>query len=454
MSIFHNIYEGTDKPSLFAYFALRQVCQRFRRLTQDEAFDSHLFSDKGCCELCVGSSGVWAGRSPTLTNLDLPLTREKHCFGYKAKERGICLQGLEHLVRKGKTCYTCQKGFDARKRKGLSLKCKFAPRHYLDWSYCISCLVLHPLVCFSDGKKFACLAKTGYIRLCEHKVIDWYFVQQFVNGRDSPSNQSRKFEIMRCEDPSHYSPCSNGLGGPKAEMITYATATGGGLLLLTFTGNSDPDLAPDQSICDVSYGMNYQIGTMNLPMRVIEEAVRSVREKGGKHFAPERISGVLPELSAFNLEDVSTDSPSEDGRVKVIHPKDANPRISRSSPLHDNLTQGSVRITAGPCTQSGSKANHSCIAVRYQRSIRVGWPQISGKLLDENLPSHDWFHAISRESYTYRGSPGVAETCHDKDCQNSYAISSSRLHSAPSEVELSRRQIVTASDMRINSIYP
>ncbi|RKL32579.1 hypothetical protein BFJ72_g10522 [Fusarium proliferatum] len=302
MSIFHNIYEGTDKPSLFAYFALRQVCQRFRRLTQDEAFDSHLFSDKGCCELCVGSSGVWAGRSPTLTNLDLPLTREKHCFGYKAKERGICLQGLEHLVRKGKTCYTCQKGFDARKRKGLSLKCKFAPRHYLNWSYCISCLALHPLVCFSDGKKFACLAKTGYIRLCEHKVIDWYFVQQFVNGRDSPSNQSRKFEIMRCEDPSHYSPCSNGLGGPKAEIITYATATGGGLLLLTFTGNSDPDLAPDQSICDVSYGMIYQTGTMNLPMRVIEEAVRSVREKGGKHFAPERISGVLPELNAFNLK--------------------------------------------------------------------------------------------------------------------------------------------------------
>ncbi|QGI68581.1 hypothetical protein CEK26_012540 [Fusarium fujikuroi] len=206
MLIIHNVYEGADKSSLFAFFSLRQVSQQFRRLTQDKAFDSHLFSDKDCCEQCVSSSGVWAGRSASLTNIDLPLTREKHCFGYKAKERGVWLKGLEDLVRKGKTCST------------------------------------------------------------------------------------------------------NGLGGPKAEMITYAT--GGGLLLLTFTGNSDPDLALDQSICDISYGMNYETGTMTLPMRLIEEAIRSVREKGGKYLAPERISGVLPELSGLNLEDVNTDSSS------------------------------------------------------------------------------------------------------------------------------------------------
>ncbi|SCO25367.1 uncharacterized protein FFC1_15473 [Fusarium fujikuroi] len=171
----------------------------------------------------------------------------------------------------------------------------------------MSCLAFHPRVCFSAAK-FECLAKTGYIRLCEHKVIDWHFVQQFVNGLNSSPNKSQKSEIMRCEDLSHYSSCSNGLGGPKAEMITYAT--GGGLLLLTFTGNSDPDLALDQSICDISYGMNYETGTMTLPMRLIEEAIRSVREKGGKYLAPERISGVLPELSGLNLEDVNTDSSS------------------------------------------------------------------------------------------------------------------------------------------------
>lgn len=446
MLIIHNIYEGADKSSLFAFFSLRQVSQRFRRLTQDKAFDSHLFSDKDCCEQCVSSSGLWAGRSATLTNIDLPLTREKHCFGYKAKKRGVWLKGLGDLARKGKTCSTCQEGFDARKRTGASLKCKFAPQHHLDWDFCTSCLVFHPRVCFSAGK-FECLAKTGYIRLCEHKVIDWYFVQQFVNGPNSSPNKSQKFEIMRCEDPSHYSSCSNGLGGPKAEMITYAT--GGGLLLLTFTGNSYPDLAPDQSIGEISYGMNYKTGTMTLPMRVIQEAIRSVREKGGKHFAPERISGVLPELSGLDLEDVNTDSSSEDQPVKVIHPKGAKPRITHSSLLHDNPTQDSVRITAEPCTHLGSKANHSCITVRYQRSIRVGWPQISGRLQHENLPSHDWFHAISRESYTYRASSsGVAETCHDKDCRNYYAISSSRLHSTASEVELSRQitpGIMTAS---------
>ncbi|KAF4444306.1 hypothetical protein FACUT_749 [Fusarium acutatum] len=437
MPIIHDIYRGTDKASLFAFFALRQVSQRFRRLTKDESFDSHLFSDKDCCDQCLSSSRIWARRQSTpatLTNIDPPLTREKHCFGYKAKKRGICLKGLNDLVRRGKTCSTCQRGLDVRKRKGASLKCKFAPQHSCDWRFCTECAAFHPSSCFSAGED-RCLARTGYIRLCEHKVISWDYVQYFVNGPRSSSKKSQKIEIMSCEDPSHYSPCSNEAGGPKAEMIIYGT--GGGLLLLTFTGNSDADLTPDQWIGDIPYGMNYGTGTMTLPMRVMYEAIRSVREKGGKHFAQERISGVPPELSGLNLEDISTDASSHDNPVQVIHPKGAK-LLTHSSLLHDNATRESVRITAEPCSHLGSSANHSCITIRYQRSIRVGWAQMSGRLQDLDLPSHDWFHAISRESYAYSGTSGVAETCNDKACRNYYAIASSRSHFAVSEVELSR----------------
>ncbi|KAG5744820.1 hypothetical protein H9Q70_012480 [Fusarium xylarioides] len=316
MSIIHNIYKGTDNPSLFAFFALRQVSQRFRWLTQDKAFDSHLFSDKDCCEQCLSSSGTWARRESapaTITNIDLPLVKEKHCFGYKAKKRGICLQGLNDFVRKGRTCSTCQKWLDIRKTDGSSQKCKFAHRHS-DWKKCEGCGVSHPSSCFSAGES-RCIARSGYIRLCEHKTLDFSYVQSFIAAPQPSTWRGQKVKIMSCEDPSHYSSCSNELDGPKAEIITYAM--GGGLLFLTFTGNSDPDLAPDQGIGDIVYGMNHGTRTMTLPMWDIYDAIRSVREKGGKHFAPQVGSGVLPELSALNLEDISTDASSQDNPVKL-----------------------------------------------------------------------------------------------------------------------------------------
>ncbi|PNP84996.1 hypothetical protein FNYG_01693 [Fusarium nygamai] len=138
---------------------------------------------------------------------------------------------------------------------------------------------------------------------------------------------------MSCQDPSHYSPCSNEGGGPKAEMIMDATERR--LLLLTFTGNSDADLSPDRGIDEVLYGMNHGTGTMTLPTSVFYEAIQSVREKGGKHFAPERISRVPPELSGLNLEGISTNASSQEDPVKVIHPTGAK-LPTRSSLRHNN----------------------------------------------------------------------------------------------------------------------
>jgi hypothetical protein len=108
-----------------------------------------------------------------------------------------------------------------------------------------------------------------------------------------------------------------------------------------------------------------------------------------------------------------------------------------STCCHDNPSQGSVSIVAEPCSHPGSTKAHSCITVRYQRTIRVGRAQMAGRIQELNLPSHDWFHAISRESYTYSGTSCFAETCNDNDCQNYYAIASSRSHFETAEVELS-----------------
>ncbi|KAH7150849.1 hypothetical protein DER46DRAFT_578860 [Fusarium sp. MPI-SDFR-AT-0072] len=198
---------------------------------------------------------------------------------------------------------------DARKGNGVSLKCKFEPRHRIDWKFCVACKAFHPSLCFSAGRN-VCIARTGYIRLCEHKVIRWDDVKYFVDGPASAYNKSHKINITTCENPSHYNPCSYRLG------------------------NSGSNLTPTKKVDGIRYGMDYKTETMTLPMNVTQQAIQSVREKSGKYFAPERMSGSLLELSAILLEDAPTDASSRDNQVKVIRPKPLN----LSSRLHENVT--------------------------------------------------------------------------------------------------------------------
>ncbi|KAF5984624.1 hypothetical protein FCOIX_2513 [Fusarium coicis] len=70
------LYKGSDKRSLFAFFVLHQVSQRFRGLMRDNMFLSHVFSDSGCCEWCSGGfSGKWTRIKPSPYSL--------HCFEEK-----------------------------------------------------------------------------------------------------------------------------------------------------------------------------------------------------------------------------------------------------------------------------------------------------------------------------------------------------------------------------------
>ncbi|KAF5633813.1 uncharacterized protein FTJAE_6964 [Fusarium tjaetaba] len=70
------LYEGSDKRSLFAFFVLRQVSQKFRGLMRDNMFLSHVFSDSGCCEWCSGGfRGKWTRIKPSTYSL--------HCFEEK-----------------------------------------------------------------------------------------------------------------------------------------------------------------------------------------------------------------------------------------------------------------------------------------------------------------------------------------------------------------------------------
>ncbi|VTT74455.1 unnamed protein product, partial [Fusarium fujikuroi] len=286
MLIIHHIYQGKDKPSIFAFFVLCQVSRRFRRLARDRKFLSHIFSNKDCCGICSQSTALWQV-SEDETHLDnSSLTKryrysyEKHCFSHKINREDS--EGLSDLVRNEKLCTACKEGLEARRKLGVSLTCKFAARHSGDWEFCTACKVEHTSFCFSAGQK-VCIAKTGYIRLCEHKVIYWKDFWSLVEDRMSDKRKRKSDTITVCRHPSHRMTCSYGSFAPKAVLAGEWDRP---FLSLTFEGFQIP------------IWLQYRI-----PM--VTTGRMSVREKGAKYIAPERMSGWLPEIDSLFFDENS-----------------------------------------------------------------------------------------------------------------------------------------------------
>ncbi|CVK84966.1 uncharacterized protein FMAN_01889 [Fusarium mangiferae] len=195
--IIKHLYEGSDKPSLFAFFVLSQVSQRFRGLMRDRMFMSHIFSDSGCCEWCTGGfRGKWTRLKPA--RLDL------HCFETKIRKAGMDVEGLGVLIRSERICKTCRPEFESRRRLGVSLDCKFAARTDQDWMYCSACEVEHPTLCFSREEILkrsdrVCIARTGYVRMCSHEVFSWDELQASLGYEYGVANTFKKV----CKHSSH-----------------------------------------------------------------------------------------------------------------------------------------------------------------------------------------------------------------------------------------------------------
>ncbi len=66
-------------------------------------------------------------------------------------------------------------------------------------------------------------------------------------------------------------------------------------------GFSNPNLAPTQN----SYGYDREDGTISLPFATVKQAIQSVREKGAKYIAPERMSAWLPEIDSLFFDENS-----------------------------------------------------------------------------------------------------------------------------------------------------
>ncbi|KAH7208217.1 hypothetical protein BKA60DRAFT_577645 [Fusarium oxysporum] len=82
----------------------------------------------------------------------------------------------------------------------------------------------------------------------------------------------------------------------------------------------------------------------------------------------------------------------------------------KSPRVNDERMVGRIaRISCENCWE-----DDECLKFRYSRSVFANGPA-------NERPGHDWYHAISPESYSYAGPCGVPETCSDPSCRNYYS---------------------------------
>jgi hypothetical protein len=183
----------TDKGCLLAFFALREVSRRFRRLMEGNEFLHHPFSYNDCCQWCSG------GYKDQNTMLECP-SQERHCFQHKVGASEV--KGLGRLMRKNNTCKKCQERRDRRDSALDFITCKFQALYSHGWLRCSSCGVEHPVSCFTRKQllklsKRICIGKEGCIRLCRHKTLTWDGIKSRIdNGQP---DEGRIF-LGSCDD--------------------------------------------------------------------------------------------------------------------------------------------------------------------------------------------------------------------------------------------------------------
>ncbi|KAF5687089.1 hypothetical protein FCIRC_2477 [Fusarium circinatum] len=282
---------------------------------------------------------------------------------------------------------------DKIQRDYVSLTCKFAAQDNKDWVFCYKCFVEHPSSCFSREElqkesKRACIAKTGYVRPCEHKVLSWDDIEP------QTTRAGGFIEIENCTHPSHLENDLPHKEIPSAKISGYH----GGKLSLSLS----------LTVVSAERCQNLVTSkTSSVAADQVLEAIQSVRRHGAQCIVPERSTKAPIEMDAF----ITPDNPATEERMwipirkwpKGVEPKDRND--------WENHANG-LSVFCEP-RHYGPDKSITRLCFLYETKICV-------RNSDWYGPSHDWYHAISPESYTYSGTSGVPGTCSSPSCRNHY----------------------------------
>lgn len=391
LEIIDTLIHDEDSASFFCF---RQVSRRFRRLTNDRQFEEVLFCMYSKCNSCYTTSN---GRCRYCWWNNGEVDCQRHIIPrFTGYPTGLKNDTASRL-RRDLLCIMCQDGVQERKDAGLPIRCKFAPRDDLDWLDCSSCGLEHPSAAFSFLQRQkvndrVCIAKEGYIRLCQHEVIWWDDIQACAG----PGIRGYRELIKVCKDASHSVACCRQDSWPTATITTHEI--GVSTLSLSWKPHSGPDLDPSRLD----------------PQRYSATEVRAVAQRfradAARFIVPESRLGHLPEMECFAG---GCGCLFYDGLNKPNEANTCDRRLSAKGyvPGHGRLKRTSISVSS--CWSQTPPDKMACLVFHYKSTIN---------LRIRHAPSDKWLHALDPGSYEYSDVVGARETCTDPTCQNHYRV--------------------------------
>ncbi|KAF5012856.1 hypothetical protein FDECE_1146 [Fusarium decemcellulare] len=327
------------------------------------------------------------------------------------KKNADITQSIAARLQTDSLCSKCQ--HQLRKNNVQSAMCKFTSIGVLktkDWLYCSACNLDHPSAVFSATERVKqqriCIGRQGYVRLCDHEVVTWADLEAQIARRKERKGGNQDWETMRvCWHPSHTPRCDrqrtqDDCSWPTAKLSFSSYDTGFFDLNICWTPHTGPVLKRD--------GRFFASELRN--------AVSDIRQSGSKYLIPQNTPGYLPEMACFpsteGCECLRYDLPNK--VAAESYPRNIPRRRVYHSPLTATPGKGLLIAFCG----QGTTKNNDCLKLIYGRRIRCE---------SENSPSHDWLHALARESYDGDLDGGVPDTCDNSACRYHYPAISCEL---------------------------
>lgn len=355
-------------------------------------------------------------------------------------------------LRRDLLCANCQRGYTNRKTSGLSVACKFSTYEGDNqWLHCSGCEVDHLSTVFSaeEAKKPCnerlCIGRQGYVRLCKHEVITWADIEARVNQalRESIGGDLRimtNFRGCQIQNPElgrrlnreiceHHSACMSISKAPMDSklyvslrlvwVVDFKRATA------ETTGDSKPLSAEG--------------------MRAMAQALRL---GGAASIIPAEGPSHLPEMDCFSaswdcsrflrwprvLEEQTTSQPArlppEDRCVSNHTGTDAPcTGLHTARTISLSTTSGlTIAARGGLPIVSGDRLIFIYKQLIFVSDNKTNIYDNDGVTL---TPSHAWYHAMDRSSYSWQGGCGALESCENQSCQNYYNLTAVSPHYSP-----------------------
>lgn len=461
-----------DIPSMFC---IRQVNRRFRGLVDSKAFRDHPMSTYHDCQVCDGTD-ITCSQLPKL---------HKTCLMSKVNSAispdfEICNEIWSHIGR-DRRCDSCLQLMEKwaqkmqpspgalrhRKWNGAWTLDKFTHGQVFndegekldsvsnDCVHCSGCIEDHRRGLFTqeelakDYRERVCIARQGYVRLCEHKTISLEDIEGFIQDIDRLLRQENYLEkveqvlFTECQHPSHQFGCSEGKSEYPRAFVSFDAEESRASLFLEWMAHSGPTAlrnpAPQATTGGQSCGGGF-------PASVMRDIAKRFRNNAGKYIVPSESMDHSPEMEcfkpskgckcvSFQSNDQSCHGPSYFSACEAKH---AYPTHIRSENAYSNINTPQVQITfcqgtsiADDCNKGAHVPYDSqglselpCVQVRYTYKIeglKLGrdWddPEICENI---TVTNQQWLHAMDRSSYKWDGGLGLAGTCTDPNCTNYY----------------------------------